>query len=92
MAHKDQRPFQRDNKNRCFSVSYYNTTTKSGLTIPVTWLFYSKNQVLHIVKFAGCLVIEMIKAIAKVGVKVYRTGRGFLKKLLNMLACAFRTS
>ena len=33
----------RDNKNRCFSVSYYNTTTKSGLTISVTWLCYSKN-------------------------------------------------
>ena len=36
-------------------------------------------------KFAGCLVIEMIKATAKVEVKVFRTGRGFLKKLLNML-------
>lgn len=36
-------PFPRDNKNRCFSASYYNTTNKAGLTIPVTWLCYSKN-------------------------------------------------
>ena len=42
---------------------------------------------LHIVKFAGCLVIVKIKAIAKVGVKVYRTDKGFLKKYLTCLKC-----
>ena len=45
-AHGSRRPkgpFPRDNKNRCFSVSYCNTTTRSGLNIPVTWLCYSKN-------------------------------------------------
>lgn len=33
--------FKRDDKNRCFSQSYYNMITKSGSKIPRSWLCYS---------------------------------------------------
>lgn len=36
-------PFKRDNdeEQRCFSVKYYEKTTKTGLKLPITWLCYS---------------------------------------------------
>ena len=62
--------FPRDNKNRCFSVSYQNTTAKSVLTIPVIWLCYSKKLNVAYCEVCWLFVIKMIKAIAKVGIKV----------------------
>ncbi|XP_068127278.1 zinc finger MYM-type protein 1-like [Hyperolius riggenbachi] len=34
-------PFPRDDERRCFSVSYYEKITHTGLKIPVSWLCYS---------------------------------------------------
>lgn len=33
--------FERDDKNRSFSLSYYNMITKTGSKIPRSWLCYS---------------------------------------------------
>lgn len=38
---RPQGPFPRDNKDRCFSTSFYKTASKSGFQIENTWLCYS---------------------------------------------------